>query len=69
MAARIRARASGRDRQGPLGDEPAVEGSATEFDDIRRLLHEEIGKLPEKYHAPIVLCHLEGKSHEQARAS
>src|SRR4051794_32289381 len=51
IAARIRARASGRGRQGPLGDEPAVEGlpSATEFDDIRRLLHEEIGRLPEKY--------------------
>jgi RNA polymerase sigma factor (sigma-70 family) len=29
-------------------------------------LHEEIGRLPEKYRAPIVLCHLERMTHEQA---
>jgi RNA polymerase sigma factor (sigma-70 family) len=34
--------------------------------ELERLLHEEIGRLPERYRAPVVLCDLEGRTHEQA---
>ena len=32
------------------------------------LIHQEIGRLPEKHRAPIVLCYLEGLTHDQAAA-
>ena len=44
--------------------DPAPDGS---FElDVRPLLLEELNRLPGKYRDPIVLCHLEGKSHEEA---
>jgi RNA polymerase sigma factor (sigma-70 family) len=36
------------------------------WQELRTVLDEEIGKLPKKYRAAIILCHLESKSHEQA---
>jgi RNA polymerase sigma factor (sigma-70 family) len=36
------------------------------IDDVDRVLHEEIGRLPEKYRRPVVLCYLEGLTHDQA---
>ena len=48
--------------------EVPAEGSATDpcrFD-LRPLLHDELNRLPDKYRDPIVLCHLEGKTHEEA---
>ena len=35
-------------------------------DELQGLLHEEIDRLPERYRVPIVLCDLEGCTHEQA---
>ena len=41
---------------------------ARELPDIElgRVLHEEIERLPERYRAPLILCDLEGRTHEQA---
>ena len=35
------------------------------FDDVGRVLHEEIGRLPAKYRAAVVLCYLQGQTHDQ----
>src|SRR5262249_29726241 len=66
-AQRARAVAS---RMPPGSEEPlevlAVAPESVWSFDLRPLLHEEIGRLPEKYRSPIVLCHLEGRTHEEA---
>jgi RNA polymerase sigma factor (sigma-70 family) len=51
------------------GVETDVEGpSVIDIDllDARPVLFEELDRLPEKYRWPIVLCHLEGLSHDEA---
>ncbi len=35
-------------------------------DDLRRVLDDEVSRLPEKYRAPLVLCFLEGKTQDEA---
>lgn len=35
-------------------------------DDLGAVLHEEINRLPQKYRSPVVLCYLEGQTHDQA---
>jgi RNA polymerase sigma factor (sigma-70 family) len=35
-------------------------------DDERRIMHEEVARLPEKYRSVIVLCYFEGLTHDQA---
>jgi RNA polymerase sigma factor (sigma-70 family) len=43
-----------------------VVGEAPADDDWRGPLHEEVGRLPERFRLPIVLCYLEGKTQAQA---
>jgi RNA polymerase sigma factor (sigma-70 family) len=68
IARKAQASAAKRQRQekqtgSTLAPDPAEEAARRE---LRRLLDEELGRLPEKYRAPLVLCYLEGKSHEEA---
>ena len=43
------------------GSDVDVEGG-----DVSAAVHEEIGRLPERFRVPVVLCDLEGRTHEQA---
>jgi membrane fusion protein (multidrug efflux system) len=42
--------------------------SMSDFDrlDTAPILHEEVGRLPEKYRVPLVLCYFQGLTHDQA---
>ncbi len=51
-------------RPAGAGAEPAAHDRPP--DDVDRVVHEEIGRLPDKYRRPVVLCYLEGLTHEQA---
>lgn len=55
--------AAGRDqaRQGPVS-------ATAEAEERRFVLDEELARLAEKYRTPLVLCDLEGRTHEQAAA-
>ncbi len=68
VAARARVEAARRRRKeaSVAVSEPTTDADDPARLDLRPLLHEELNRLPEKYRAPVVLCHLEGLTHEQA---
>src|SRR5262249_50678823 len=59
LAARRRA------RERP-GVELVAARAPAEEHELRPVLHEEINRLPVKYRVPIVLCYLQGRTHEEA---
>jgi RNA polymerase sigma factor (sigma-70 family) len=67
VARRARADAARRHLRESTGPEP-VASSGTDVDllDVRPMLHDEINRLPDSYRTAVVLCFLEGRTHEEA---
>src|SRR5262249_54354144 len=58
-------------RRGVHERQAAARPAAAPMDDLtwrelRRVLHEELGRLPEKQRVPLLLCYLEGKTQDEA---
>jgi RNA polymerase sigma factor (sigma-70 family) len=68
VAARARLDAARRRRheRAKGGEMPTATAPEPMADDFGPVLHEELAALPEKYRAPLVLCYLEGHTHDQA---
>src|SRR5262245_27673191 len=63
-AQRAAARRRAHERAGLPPAAPAA--PELECEELRRALEEELGSLPEKYRGPVVLCHQQGKTHDEA---
>jgi RNA polymerase sigma factor (sigma-70 family) len=64
-ARRLAARRRARERQVEDMPQPTAEPDAG-WHELRPLLDRELSRLPDKYREPVVLCHLEGRTRQEA---
>jgi RNA polymerase sigma factor (sigma-70 family) len=71
-AEKMRVQRSRRQRLIERADNQSTTGAAVDAADeitwreVGRVIHDEIARLPDRYRAAVILCYLEGLSHEQA---
>jgi RNA polymerase sigma factor (sigma-70 family) len=63
--ARVRAARLREHEKRAAGARPTLVRERGEWDELLSLLHEEIDRLPEPYRVPVVLCDLQGLTHER----
>jgi RNA polymerase sigma factor (sigma-70 family) len=71
VALRVARKQQSRDRHRPapagdLGRVPARPLDDLPWREVRQILHEELDRLPERFRTPLVLCHLEGRTQDEA---
>ena len=65
-ALKAKTSAARRRRHEGRAAEAAARATAAPGDDLRPVLDEELERLPARYRLPLVLCYLEGRTHEEA---
>ena len=50
------------------GTAPEADRGGPEWDDVLRVLDEELGRLPDRHRGPLVACYLQGKTQDEAAA-
>jgi RNA polymerase sigma factor (sigma-70 family) len=66
VALRARSDANRRRSVSLETEPPAVADNSIPERELARVLDQELARLPAKYRSPLVLCYLEGRTHEQA---
>jgi RNA polymerase sigma factor (sigma-70 family) len=66
VASRLKSRLARTPRTGTLPDVPAESNDDVSWRDVRRVLDEEVNRLPERLRLPVLLCYFEGETRDEA---